>query len=271
MAVHPEHGFLDPQDLRRFDLVVCVAKDDQSEHEVVAGPDGAGHAQVVSADLLRESILWAWTRRREHCLYAPGAEAAIKTLAQTFNARFGSSEIPLLITDAHEKVARHAFAFSALLHSTDERHEQIVVTPVHVALVGRLVEAVYMHPNCALDQYATVLRRRGGLDEVEYEGIRNDLLTPGSNREDPMATEALLDLFLTEDDLPRADLEAATGLGREALSNRIGKLRRHRLIQSGRRGYRKTARFVAFLRRWAETRANTANPPRSGAGASLFP
>ena len=135
------------------------------------------------------------------------------------------------------------------------------MTPIHVALVGRLLAALYTHPNCAFDEYAAVLRRRAGLSDEEYAAVHAALLTRGSNREDVTATEVLLELFMTEDDIPRADLEAATGLGRDALNGRLGKLRTHRLIQSGRRGYRKTPRFVAFLRRWALARPDPSNPP----------
>jgi hypothetical protein len=136
-------------------------------------------------------------------------------MATALTEKFSTPEIPLLITDAPEKIARLAFAFASLLHHTDDWHERVIVTPIHVGLVGRYLEAVYMHPNCAFDQYAAVLRRRGGLTDAEYCTIIGDLLTPGSNREDPVATESMLELFLTEDDIPRPDLEAATGLGNE--------------------------------------------------------
>jgi MCM P-loop domain len=259
MAVHPESGFLDPQDLRRFDFVACVAEaDDTKSHTFSATPGQDGTRLIMSNDL-RESILWAWTRRVEHLQYAPGAECAIRSMANALNKTFGTPEIPLLIADAHEKVARIAFGFAALLHSTDASHEKLIVTPIHVGLVGRFLEALYTHQNCAFDQYAIVLRKRTCLGEDEYDEIVGDLLTRGSNREDTAGTEAMLEIFLTEEEITKPDLEAATGLGKDALSRRIGKLRKHRLIQSGKRGYRKTPRFVAFLRKWDETRSNPSN------------
>jgi hypothetical protein len=264
MAVHPNFGFLTHQDLRRFDVVACVAEGDQRLEDIDQARMEAAADPLVPAHLLRESILWAWTRRFTDCHYAAGAEAAIMKMATALSQKLGTPEIPLLITDAPEKVARLAFAFASLLHSTNDRHEHVIVTPVHVGLVGRYLEAVYMHPNCAFDQYAAVLRRRAGLTDGEYRTIIGDLLTPGSNREDPLATESMLELFLTEDDIPRADLKAATGLGEDALSNRIGKLRKHHLIESGRRAYRKTPRFVDLLRRWALSRSNPPNPVSDG-------
>src|SRR5215813_7603883 len=89
-------------------------------------------------------------------------------------------------------------------------------SPTHVWLVGRLLSAIYTHRNCAFDQYARILQQRSSLTDRDYELIKADLLTRGSNREDSTATETFLDLFLTEDDIPRADLEAATGLGKDA-------------------------------------------------------
>jgi hypothetical protein len=267
IAVHPEHGFMTAQDLRRFDLVAVVAEGDETRTAIFGNEqDGAGTPEPLSlaVDVLRQSVLWAWTRSAEHVWYAPDAEKAIKKLATALQDTYGAAEIPLVITDAHEKVARLAVAFAALLHSTDEAHERIIVTPVHVGLVGRLMEQLYTHPNCSLDAYATALRRRSGLLEGEYETIATDLLAPASNREDTLATESMLELFLAEESIARQDLEAATGLGKDALTRRLGKLTKHRLLQSGKRGYRKTARFVAFLRRWSEERGaspNTSNPP----------
>jgi hypothetical protein len=260
MAVHPEHGFLSIQDLRRFDLVACVTESDQTAEDIRrrVAPDDL---LSLSRDALRASVLWAWTRTPDDVEYAPQTVDAIHAMATTLNRTFGTPDIPLVITDAPEKVARLAVAVAALLHSSDDRHAKVVVTPVHVGLVGRLLAAFYTHPNCAFDEYAAVLRRRSSLTEEEFREIHEALLTPGSNREDVTATETLLDLFTTEDDLPRADLEAATGLGRDALNGRLGKLRRHRLVQSRRHGYRKTPRFVAFLRRWAQTRPGPSDPP----------
>jgi hypothetical protein len=163
MAVHPSFGFLTHQDLRRFDVVACVAEGDQRLQDIDQARTETSADSLVPADLLRESILWVWTRRFSDCHYAAGAEAAIMKLATALSEKLGTPEIPLLITDAPEKVARLAFAYASLLHSTDDRHEHVIVTPVHVGLVGRYLEAVYMHPNCAFDQYAAVLRRRGGL------------------------------------------------------------------------------------------------------------
>jgi hypothetical protein len=255
MAVHPAQGFLDPQDLRRFDVVICVAKGDQDIDTVMAAPPADSSEPLIPPDLLRESILWAWTRQLHHLHYAPNAERAIRQIAGVLNEVYGTAEIPLLITDAHEKVARLAVAFAALLHSTNAAHEQIIVMPMHVWLVGQLLSTLYTHPNCAFAQYARVLQQRSGLTEREYDILTAEILSRGSNREDLSATESLLDLFLTEDDIPRADLEAATGLGKDALTRRLAKLRKHRLILSGRRGYRKTARFVDFLRQWSAERA----------------
>jgi hypothetical protein len=265
MAVHPEHGMMSAQDLRRFDLVGVVAEGDEARGAVLGDHPPAELA--IPPNLLRHSVLWAWTRTAEHVQYAPETEQAIKALATALQDAFGAPEIPLLITDAHEKVARLATAFAALLHSTDQTHERIIVTPTHIGLVGRLMDKLYTHPNCALDSYATVLRRRGGLLEGEYEMIAADLLCPGSNREDTLATESMLELFLAEDDISRPDLEAATGLGKDGLSRRLGKLRKHRLVQSGKRGYRKSARFVVFLRKWSEARESQGDPPRPPASA----
>ena len=120
MAVHPESGFMSSQDLRRFDLVACVAADDQSAEEIQRGVDPNDLLPISSAQL-RASVLWAWTRTADDVVYASQTVPAIHALAGALAATFGTPDIPLLITDAPEKVARLAVAFAALLHSTDDR------------------------------------------------------------------------------------------------------------------------------------------------------
>ncbi|MCZ6624413.1 MAG: hypothetical protein O7B35_09340, partial [Deltaproteobacteria bacterium] len=66
MAVHPESGFLDSQDLRRFDFVALVSEADQETNDIVSGINGNDTFELIPPNLLRESILWAWTRRIEH-------------------------------------------------------------------------------------------------------------------------------------------------------------------------------------------------------------
>ena len=62
---------------------------------------------------------------------------------------------------------------------------------------------------------------------------------------------------------------AGLGVAAALYARGLAKLRRHRLITSGRAGYRKTARFVALLRRWALTRLTPPNPYRPSQEGSL--
>src|SRR5262249_15014766 len=101
-AVHPEHGFLAIQDLRRFDLVACVAEGDQTPEEIRRGVPSEDLLPDLCPAALRASVLWAWTRTADNIEYAPQTVEAIHTMAETLNQTFGTADIPLLITDAPE-------------------------------------------------------------------------------------------------------------------------------------------------------------------------
>jgi hypothetical protein len=155
VTVHPDSGgFLTGQDLRRFDVLACVAVDDQTAEQIRARVETVDLLSGVDVDRLRSSVLWAWTRTADDVIYADQTVEAMHALAEGLQERFAAPEIPLLITDAHEKVARLAVAYAALLHSSNERHESVIVTPLRVALVGRLIASLYQHPNCSFDEYA---------------------------------------------------------------------------------------------------------------------
>jgi hypothetical protein len=137
-AVRPSKGgFLAPKDLRRFDLVVCVTDEDHSLDDKV--PPTAEDAIDIQPSALRESVLWSWTRRPNQVHFTVAAIHAIKLTARRLVTLYGHASLPVMIPgDATDKVARLSAACAALVHSTDDSHEAVVVEPIHVLLVADL-------------------------------------------------------------------------------------------------------------------------------------
>ncbi len=159
-----------------------------------------------------------------------------------------------MVNDILEKIARIAFSIATLFHSTDENHENVILKPLHVALAGETLRELYDHPNCRFDQYVKVVRSNSILTGQEYEDIKRSLFTPGSNRENVLATQEICNAYLVSNIYNRQDLQDITGLGKDALGQRIKQLREKRFVITRSRGYAKTARFINFLDRWIRER-----------------
>lgn len=243
------HSFLRPADLRRFDLVGIVNSNDQSIDEITKlDSERKVVKNKITPEVLRNSILWAWTRKKENFIYGKHTLEAIRDESRKLIDKYKTTEIPLVVNDIHEKLCRIGFSFATLFHSTDKDHEKVILKPIHVWLACTLLKGLYDHQNCSFDQYVSVLRMNSNLTDKEYEAITKDFFAARADCVDVNRT--LFELFLTNDSFSLSDLEVLLGLGKNAVGDRVRLLRKHRLITSRRSGYHKTARMINFLRRW---------------------
>lgn len=249
-VVAPGFSFLRPADLRRFDILAIVNSDDQDISEVIKPTNPV--TGNISTDLLRNSILWAWSRKRDDFVYGENSMDAIRDLSKALINRYKTTEIPLVVNDIQEKIARIAFSIATFFHSTDDSHEKVILKPLHVVVAGKTLEEFYDHPNCRFDQYTKVIRLNSLLTDQEYNDIKSAFFKPNGYREDVIATEEIFNSYLTSDTFSKSDIEVITGLSKNPLNERIQKLRKFRLIISQRGGYKKTARMINFLDRWMQ-------------------
>ena len=245
------------EDVRRFDFAIISSSSDDKADINKRRPSSDPTEQRISADTLGASIRWAWSRRPEQVVFDDDAVQATYEMACTLTESYGSArDIPLVLeSDIRHKVARIAVAIAALLHSTDESHEHVVVTADHVAAVGDFLTSIYTHSNCSFDVYARIRRSEATLDDDDYVGIWDALRD----------TRVEQNTSLTEEDLAtllRAFVTHGGQVGRQDLAGELGKtpdwtskivrvLKAEKLIRStkGRSGgYRATPKFTRFLK-----------------------
>lgn len=240
-------------DIRRFDAAICVNKDDveaenqiyrlQSQREPVA--------QVITPELLRNSVLWAWKRKPDDVVFEDGADDEIMEQAKILTRKYETPEMPLVSTDTHEKLARFAVALAALLHSTDASGEQVIVRREHVLFVSQELQEVYDHPNCELNKFAALSSQGDALEELEYSTIRDKVKELIEKESYKNATSKFLKYMLQKDHVRYADISESLGFGEKAVRERMAVLVAHNLVENTKNGYRKTRKGITFLKRYS--------------------
>lgn len=254
------------EDVRRFDFAIISSSSDDKAEINQPRADAVGGEELISPTVLADSIRWAWSRSEEQIVFTDSAKAAVYETARNLSGLYGHArDIPLMLdSDARHKIARLSVATAALVHSTDDIHEQVQVTEEHVHAVRDFLTAIYNHPNCSFDLYAKIRRSEADLPEAEYQAIWTAL----KNCEvDSVALEEGRErhIFLSDDDrstLLRSFVTHGGKINRQDLAGELGKttswtskivrvLKTNRLIRvslgkSG--GYQATPKFIKFLK-----------------------
>ncbi len=246
----PGNGFLRPADLRRFDLIGIVNSSDQDISEITKlDKEREKIENKITPEILRNSILWAWKRKKDDYIYGGKTPEVIRDVSSGLIGKYMTTGIPLIVNDIPEKLTRIGFSFASLYHSTDQKHEKVILKPIHIFLACNLIESLYDHQNCSFDQYVKVIKQNSNLTDAEYEQIKKDFFE--SCRGDAADVNLnLFELYMTNDGFSRSEIEALLGVKKDAITERVRLLRQHKLITSGKRGYTKTARMINFLRKW---------------------
>ena len=230
-------------DIRRFDLVIGF-KAGSVSHDQIDKELSETVEHLFTSEVLRANMLWAWSRKPEDVVWAPGTLDEVKAAAKRLNATYAGSGLHLLSQDAVEKVARMAQALAAMLHSTDPTHRQIIVTPAHSILVEEMLSLIYSSPDLEFDSY---VRQNREDDDLDYDKLA-ETIDHAISRHGP-STDEVLHLFARTKVVNTFAIEAICGdpkLAR-AVSRELFKLN---LIKAGRNGYERTLAFNEYLRRW---------------------
>jgi len=247
--------FPTPADLRRLDLAIFLSNKDINLNEINkmrTEPE----QQLISAEALKQSILWAWSRRTDDVVIDHQATETIFSESSRLSAVYGAAEdVPLVSpADMRNKLARLCVALAALIHSTDEAHEKVIVSPMHVLFVGKYLDLVYQAKNCRYDIYAGYAAKKSTLDNVEAEEIRIELQNLDVNTKDEdrdkdkrTISQDILALYRRHDILTASELADLLDVHRTTIAKRLRVLQRHGLITKARYGYHKTPKFVEYL------------------------
>lgn len=239
--------FPEASDIRRLDLVVFLATKDVSKDILNMKYEKPEH-QYISGEVLKNNVLWVWSRKPSDIQITKKAVDLILETAKYLGEKYGAAEdIPLVSpADQRIKLARLSIALAGLLHSTDAKHEKIVVKPEHVTFIKDYLEAVFDAPNCKYDSYARNAKDESEISEEEFDDVKkelDDLDAADSN----IASKEILELFRRNDALLFREIMEMSGHDKLIVNARIALLSKKNFLKKTRNGFRKLPKFIIFL------------------------
>ncbi|MHB1166972.1 MAG: DNA primase small subunit domain-containing protein [Carboxydocellales bacterium] len=234
------------EDIRRFDFAAFMRSTDVDAE--LYNKSLPIYPQSITAETLKNSVLFAWSRKPDEIIFDPDALDTILEVATDLSKVYGAAnDIPLVSpADQRNKIARLSTALAALTHSTDESGERIVVYPGHVEFIGMYLKALYNAPGCGLNYYAKLAIKEEELSEERYQKITDELKALDTLKGDVKFFE-FIKLFAQQRYLRLGDIEAMLAIEKEEAKEIVTKLVKMRMILNTSGGYRKTPRFNAFV------------------------
>lgn len=239
--------FASPADIRRLDLAVFLQSGDVPKSVLNSEYVKPLH-QLISSDTLRNSILWAWSRKADQIEITDKAMKRILKKADELAEKYGyAQDVPLMEpSDLRKKLARMSIALAGLVHSTDDTHEKVIVHPEHVDYVYDFIGVVYDNKNARLDVYSAKSKEESELTEEERKTITKALEDADFGDNSPVSSE-IIELFRRNDILKPAEIIDMLGYERGQVNARLAILTKHSMIKRTREGLRKLPKFIEYL------------------------
>lgn len=164
-----------PEDVRRFDYALIVARDDLSS-DVIHQVENRKVTHTHTSALCHDLIMWCWTRKLDQVIISDETTQEIMRQSKTLCAKY-SEQIPLVDTGSMRlKLARMATALAGRTFSHEDGN--LVVRPCHAKVVATFLDQTYSHPNMRYDTFSEAeevkekvsnpAQVKAVLDEVPY-------------------------------------------------------------------------------------------------------
>lgn len=234
------------EDIRRFDFSVFMRSTDVDPEKY--NRQLPTFPKIVTSDILKNNILFAWSRKAENVVFAKGTVDALLDTATTLSKIYGrANDVPLVSpSDQRNKVARLAVALAALLHSVDESGEHIIVYPAHVQYIQEYLKAVYNAPGCGLNYYAKLSVNEEELTADKFDKLTKQLRGLDTLKHTGKYSE-FITLFAQQKYLRLGDVEAMLSVEKEEAKAIVNLCTKLRMLVMTTGGYKKTARFNAYI------------------------
>lgn len=154
------------EDIRRFDAVLIVTKDDVIQNDWMETLDYTPHDR----EIYRNLIYWVWSRKQNQVLWDDGVEKYIKTVADKLNELY-DTHVKLFGVEAWKKLARLSVACAGATYSATEDGECILVTKEHVDFVRQFLLDCYINPVFKLDRFVKNHRLHSETDDETNEFV----------------------------------------------------------------------------------------------------
>lgn len=223
-----------PEDIARFDFALTVATG-EVPLSVINAAEHPRTAHVYTSQACNRLIYWAWSRKPDQIVFAPGAEAECLSQATRLSQRY----VPPLVEGAEQriKIARLAVAAAARVYSTDETGELVVVKPEHVQFVAEYLDTIYSKPSMAFDVHSRA--KLADREIADVQEVQDRFNSTSADVRSLLADSASFTVV---------DLQDYLGVDREAAQEFASFLVRKRCVRKGKFGYYKLPAFIQFLR-----------------------
>jgi len=234
------------EDIRRFDFATFMRYSDVDPAEY--NKTLMTYPTQFTSDLLKNNVLFAWSRKAEDIIITAGAVERILEGSTELSRMYGNaSDIPLVTpSDQRNKVARLSVSLAALLHSVDESGQRIQVWPIHVNFIINYLRNVYNATGAGLNYYAQLCVKEEELTDDKFDKITNILKAIGTLRQDTKRIE-FLNLFARSKYLRQSDIEAMLAIEKQEAKVITTMLTRYKMVDVTTGGYKKTSRFNAYI------------------------
>jgi len=234
------------EDIRRFDFAAFMRSGDVDPE--LYNQQLPTFPVMITGEMLKNNVLFAWSRTPEHIIFSDGTIEKVLEVSTDLSKVYGNAtDIPLVSpSDQRNKIIRLSVALAALTHSVDESGERVVVWPGHVEFIWEYLKTLYNAPGCGLNYYAKLAIREEDMTEERYGKITKDIRTLDTLKGDVKFYE-FIRLFATQKYLRLGDVEAMLSIDKEETKGIVNTLVKMRMLQMTSGGYRKTARFNAYV------------------------
>jgi hypothetical protein len=230
-----------PQDIRRFDfcMIVAASQVDQTQLNVMK----ADRPQVQhrhTADLCRRLILWAWTRDPDQVIFTEGARKAIMAGAIALTDKY-SDAVPIVDKGSmSDKLCRLAIGLACRTYSCGNKDPQLVIVRTcHVDYVVQFLDRTYSDPVFGYSDFSEAINIADDLQDTD--GIKSRIF------QTPFPAD-FVDSMLYQNNIELRDICDWCGWDKPEALQLLSYMVRKRAIMKEDRGYRKTAKFINFLK-----------------------
>ena len=240
------------EDIRRFDAALLVSSSDiDSARLNVLQRSRPRVEKRFTSELCRSLILWAWTRTQDEVDFEDEAQSTVLDEATALSSQF-TDRIPLMDRGSGRlKIARLAAAMAARTFSTDSTRSRLVVRKCHVEFVVEYLRRIYSSSVMGYEDFTMAVEMTQKL--IDPDAVRAQVHAT------PFARDLVQQLLHTER-IDRQSLEDWCGWDRvEAQQLLSFFVRKHALLRDN-RCYRKTAPFIALLKRMLDDDTFTDRP-----------
>lgn len=237
------------EDIRRFDFGIFLRTGDVAP-EVYNQPLEERKTGYVSPERLKDNVLFAWSRKPDQVIIRPDVADEILKISTDLSKVYGdATEAPLVSPSTQRnKVTRLVVALAALTNSTDDTGEKVVPQVGHVQYIYHYLKALYNSPACGLNHYARLAVKEEELSPEKFAKLRGKLQELHCIK-DPYAFGSCMLTYARQRYLRLGDVEAMLGIDKQEAKDLVTLLTRLKMLINTSGGYRKTARFNAFLAR----------------------